>query len=136
MKKFSSRNKTLEPAYSIHLSFELQNRRKNHRRQRKHQCGKERLVVIDDIGHLVHARPAGCSSPVFRLRSKLGKLLLETPGINLRHLIQGCKMIKKVAGGYKVLSENGKKNLGGPYKTKKEAEKRLKQVEFFKHRKG
>jgi hypothetical protein len=45
-------------------------------------------------------------------------------------------MIKKVAGGYKVLSENGKKNLGGPYKTKKEAEKRLKQVEFFKHRKA
>jgi hypothetical protein len=45
-------------------------------------------------------------------------------------------MIKKVAGGYKVLSENGKKNLGGPYKTKKEAEKRLRQVEFFKHRKG
>jgi hypothetical protein len=45
-------------------------------------------------------------------------------------------MIKKVAGGYKVLSENGKKNLGGPYKTKKEAEKRLRQVEFFKHKKG
>jgi len=33
-------------------------------------------------------------------------------------------MIKKVEGGYKVLSEKGK-NLGGPYKTKKEAEKRL-----------
>jgi hypothetical protein len=45
-------------------------------------------------------------------------------------------MIKKVAGGYKVFSENGKKTFGGPYKTKKEAEKRLKQVEFFKHRKG
>jgi hypothetical protein len=45
-------------------------------------------------------------------------------------------MIKKVSGGYKVLSENGKKNLGGPYKTKKEAEKRLRQVEFFKRRKG
>jgi hypothetical protein len=44
-------------------------------------------------------------------------------------------MIKKVAGGYKVVSERGK-NLGGPYKSKKEAEKRLKQVEFFKHRKG
>lgn len=43
-------------------------------------------------------------------------------------------MIKKVAGGYKVLSEKGK-NLGGPYKTKKEAEKRLRQVEFFKHKK-
>jgi len=26
--------------------------------------------------------------------------------------------------------------LGGPYKTKAEAEKRLRQVEFFKHRKS
>ena len=45
-------------------------------------------------------------------------------------------MIKKVAGGYKVVSEKGNKNLGGPYKTKKEAEKRLQQVEYFKHKKG
>jgi hypothetical protein len=53
----------------------------------------------------------------------------------LRLPYSGGLMIKKVAGGYKVLSENGKKNLGGPYKTKKEAEKRLRQVEFFKHNK-
>jgi hypothetical protein len=44
-------------------------------------------------------------------------------------------MIKKVKQGYKVLSEKGK-NLGGPYRTKAEAEKRLKQVEYFKRRKG
>jgi len=50
-----------------------------------------------------------------------------------RFLTEGS-MIKKVSGGYKVLSEKGK-NLGGPYKTKKEAEKRLKQVEYFKHSK-
>ena len=43
-------------------------------------------------------------------------------------------MIKKAGGGYKVLSEKGK-NLGGPYKTLGEAKKRLRQVEFFKHRK-
>jgi hypothetical protein len=43
-------------------------------------------------------------------------------------------MIRKVKDGYKVLSEKGK-NLGGPYKTKAEAEKRLRQVEFFKHHK-
>jgi hypothetical protein len=42
-------------------------------------------------------------------------------------------VIKKVSGGYKVLSEKGK-NLGGPYKTKKAAEKRLRQVEYFKHK--
>jgi hypothetical protein len=45
-------------------------------------------------------------------------------------------MIKKTEGGYKVLSEKSKKNLGGPYKTKMEAEKRLQQVEYFKHKKA
>ncbi len=44
-------------------------------------------------------------------------------------------MIKKVKGGYKVLSSKGR-NLGGPYKTLDEAKKRLRQVEFFKHLKG
>jgi hypothetical protein len=42
-------------------------------------------------------------------------------------------MIKKVKEGYKVLSEKGK-NLGGPYKSKAEAQKRLRQVEYFKHK--
>ena len=45
-------------------------------------------------------------------------------------------MIKKVKGGYEVVSEKTGKNLGGPYKTKAEASKPLRQVEFFKHRKG
>jgi hypothetical protein len=43
-------------------------------------------------------------------------------------------MIVKVNGGYQVLSSKGK-NLGGPYRTLEEAKKRLRQVEFFKHRK-
>jgi len=43
-------------------------------------------------------------------------------------------MIRKVAGGYKVLSSKGK-NLGGPYKTRAAAQKRLRQVEFFKRHK-
>jgi hypothetical protein len=44
-------------------------------------------------------------------------------------------MIKKDKSGYKVVSEKGK-NLGSGYKTKEEARKRLRQVEFFKHKKG
>jgi hypothetical protein len=44
-------------------------------------------------------------------------------------------VIKKVKGGYKVLSSKGK-NMGGPYKTLEEAKKRLRQVEFFKRAKG
>lgn len=42
-------------------------------------------------------------------------------------------MIIKTAKGYMVKSEKGK-NLGGPYKTKEEAQKRLRQVEYFKHK--
>lgn len=42
-------------------------------------------------------------------------------------------MIKKKKGGYEVDSHKGK-NLGGPYKSLKKAEKRLKQIEYFKHK--
>ena len=43
-------------------------------------------------------------------------------------------MIVKDRSGYRVLSSRGK-NLGGPYKTRDEALKRLRHVEFFKRRK-
>lgn len=42
-------------------------------------------------------------------------------------------MIVKRPDGYHVLSEAGK-NLGGPYKTRAQAEARLAQVEYFKHK--
>lgn len=44
-------------------------------------------------------------------------------------------MIIKKKDGYHVMSEEGK-NLGGPYTTREEAEKRLSQVEAFKHMAG
>jgi hypothetical protein len=44
-------------------------------------------------------------------------------------------MIIKRKSGYQVVSSKGR-NLGGPYKTLDAAKKRLRQVEFFKHRKG
>ena len=43
-------------------------------------------------------------------------------------------MIVKTSKGYSVKSEKGK-NLGGPYTSREEALKRLRQVEFFKHKK-
>lgn len=45
-----------------------------------------------------------------------------------------AKIVKR-KDGYYVLSEKGR-NLGGPYSTREEAEKRLRQVEYFKHKKG
>jgi len=44
-------------------------------------------------------------------------------------------MIKKIKGKYVVLSETTGRKFG-TYKTKKEAEKRLRQIEFFKHLKS
>jgi hypothetical protein len=42
-------------------------------------------------------------------------------------------MIKKQGDKFKVMSESGK-NLGSDYNTKKEALRRLSQIEFFKNR--
>ena len=44
-------------------------------------------------------------------------------------------MIKKIKGRYVVMSEATGRKFGA-YKTKKEAEKRLRQIEFFKHLKS
>lgn len=41
-------------------------------------------------------------------------------------------MIKKTGSGYQVTSEGGK-NLSKPGLTKEQAQRRLQQVEFFKH---
>ena len=44
-------------------------------------------------------------------------------------------MIKKIKGKYVVLSETTGRKFG-TYRTKKEAIKRLRQIEFFKHLKS
>lgn len=54
------------------------------------------------------------------------------------HYTKRYASIVKREDGYHVISEHKDekghhKNLGGPYKTKEEAEKRLKAVEYFKH---
>lgn len=41
-------------------------------------------------------------------------------------------MIRKVKAGYRVLSHDGKRNLG-TYKTKEAAEARLRKIEALKH---
>lgn len=77
------------------------------------------------------AESRDCSTAFGRWTHTPARVMMETS----LDTNEGGEMIKKVKGGYKVLSESGK-NLGGPYKSKSQAEKRLRQVEFFKHRKG
>ena len=42
-------------------------------------------------------------------------------------------MVRKVKGGYKVVSKTGK-SLSKVYKSKSAADKRLREIEFFKHK--
>ena len=44
-----------------------------------------------------------------------------------------CAMIVKKKDGYYVKSKEGK-NLGGPYTSRLGASRRLRQVEYFKHK--
>ncbi len=44
-------------------------------------------------------------------------------------------MIKKTAKGYVLYSKDGSQKLGGPYRTREEALRRERQVQFFKHSK-
>ena len=46
------------------------------------------------------------------------------------------KMIRKTTKGYVLLSKTTGKKLGGPYKTREQALKRERQVQFFKRRKA
>lgn len=43
-------------------------------------------------------------------------------------------MIVQKKDGFYVESETTHRNLGGPYKSRKAAEIRLRQVEYFKHK--
>ena len=42
-------------------------------------------------------------------------------------------MIKRMNNKYYLYTKDGKKKLGGPYGSRKEAEERERQVRFFKH---
>ncbi len=43
-------------------------------------------------------------------------------------------MVVKRKDGWHVVSEDGSKNLGGPYTSQQEAEKRLREIEYYKSR--
>lgn len=45
-------------------------------------------------------------------------------------------MIRKTPKGYVLYSKSSRKKLGGPYKTRAQAVKRERQVQFFKHKKA
>ena len=44
-------------------------------------------------------------------------------------------MVRKVKGGYTVVSKSGK-TLSKVYKTRKSAEERLREIEYFKNKKA
>lgn len=79
----------------------------------------------DHLAILIDAKGA-CS-----LEDGCGVLMNEGKDAPLYHQLTE-NVIRKTKAGWFVLSEEGKK-LGGPYQSRKQATKRLKQVEYFKH---
>ena len=69
------------------------------------------------------------------MRSKgYGRLTLEEDAApEVRRTGKEANMIRKAGGKYVVLAESGRRM--GTYDTKAEAQKRLRQIEFFKHAK-
>ena len=62
-----------------------------------------------------------------------GSTLLELTNKLAKKQVYNISMIRKVREGYRVVAESGR-NMG-TYSTKEAAEKRLRQIEMFKHMK-
>jgi hypothetical protein len=104
------------------------------------RCNTSRTAIIDAAGTEVHkALPTG---EVVRYLSCQHTSPIDdtpiTPSWQPRQPQQPRGAMKTAVitgepGSYHVKSEEGK-NLGGPYKSREQAEHRLKQVEYFKHK--
>jgi hypothetical protein len=90
---------------------------------------------------VVAALNLDCNLFLYRLGILLGlgnrvEALGRPPCANARRLyLLTPRVLAHTMPEYKVLSEKGN-NLGGPNKSRAEAEKRLRQVEVFEHRGG
>jgi hypothetical protein len=78
------------------------------------------------------AQPSGSLSPESNATPRAA-LAERHPTAQLP--LGGQPMIVKRKAGYYVLSERTRKTLGGPYKSRAAAAKRLRAVEYFKHAK-
>ena len=71
------------------------------------------------------------------MKEKVDMIVMGSHGrTGIQHLLIGSvaeKVIRKEGGKWVLYSSDGKKKLGGPYKSRKEAQQRLRQVEYYKN---
>jgi len=67
-----------------------------------------------------------------RLKGLPVEVVRKTNYVTANEQVITGNVVVKEKNKFFVQSKDGKKNLGGPYKTKEEADKRLKQIEYFK----
>jgi hypothetical protein len=86
-------------------------------------------------GHKIDVLELDQRKQQFKFVSKEGEASGWAPfdvlNVEVKAIQKKSKIVHK-EDGWHVLSESGK-NMGGPYRSRSEAEKRLKQVEMFKH---
>ena len=119
-------------------------------RQKKHDAIVDSVLQLNTPGRFLQLLRVKLSpADLFRyIRKAIARMLdedtekIKTDKLNPHmgsklnlSIIQRLSYIEKEKGGYAVKSEKGK-NLGGPYPSKDRAKKRLRQVEFFKHKGG
>jgi hypothetical protein len=102
-----------------------------------HDAGLRDDVTVTDLGGeaVVATRDPGDVPRVLRAVARRGLLGWPAGPLEVRVAAPRWGVVRKEKDGYHVRSKKGK-NLGGPYTSRGEAEKRLRQVEFFKHRKA
>lgn len=91
----------------------------------------EQAAKLPPAGTLGRPLPGGAAAPAVG-RPKEGDPAHAEPATDAAP-VGAEDIIRKEEGGWSVFSENGKKRLGGPYKTKAQAIKRLAQVEYFRN---
>lgn len=96
------------------------------------------LWLPDDVRPVIEERAraeAVESGPETSEEQDAAESVITPAAITVREALEGvARRIVKKGGKFWVYSEDGSKRLGGPYGSRKGAEKRLQQVEYFKHK--
>lgn len=96
------------------------------------------LWLPDDVRPVIEERAraeAVESGPETSEEQDAAEPVITPATITIREALEGvARRIVKKGGKFWVYSEDGSKRLGGPYGSRKGAEKRLQQVEYFKHK--
>jgi hypothetical protein len=97
--------------------------------------GSSQAKFLQELEKLTKVTPQKPTSLEVSKEQEVQEILKQLEEKQLRGATRVAKIVKRDNKWF-LYSKDGKKRLGGPYDSRGQALKRLRQVEFFKHRKG